>query len=532
MQTPPTPTGIISTADPHATHAGQTILQTGGNAFDAAVAIAAALNITEPMMSGIGGYGTILIYHAPTQQIRFLNASGRIPQAVNSDTFRPRNLRAPNPHYQANRRGAKAVSTPGNLHAWQALSHTYGRLPWSTLLQPAIKLAHDGFPIRPRLAHHIQQAFASFSPEAQNIYGLNGRPLQPGHTLRQHNLAQSLARIAQDGPAALYHGPIGQAIHQTIQQQGGFLTLADLQNDQAEWWPAISIPYRDTQVYVPAPPATSFPALIRLGLLSQLDLPALGHNTPDTLHYFAEITKHAFWCRLRYAGDPDIAPPPLDKLLSAAYWQETIAQIDPQRATPFTPPAPIGPSSQHTTHFVVADGQGSIVSATQTIGQSFGSRIMPPGTGIWLNNSLQYCTFEPKGNPMDAHPGRRKLSGDCPTIVTKNGRPWIALGTPGGHTIAQTVPQLLINLIDFGHDIHQALAAPRISFAEPDQLLIEDTIPLATQQALAARGHPLQITPTPIGNAHGLTITYDQNGRPAHFTAAADPRGDGLAASP
>ena len=133
---------------------------------------------------------------------------------------------------------------------------------------------------------------------------------------------------------------------------------------------------------------------------------------------------------------------------------------------------------------------------------------------------------------MDAHPGRRKLSGDCPTIVTKNGRPWIALGTPGGHTIAQTVPQLLINLIDFRHDIHQALAAPRISFAEPDQLLIEDTIPLATQQALAARGHPLQITPPPIGNAHGLTITYDQNGRPAHFTAAADPRGDGLAASP
>jgi gamma-glutamyltranspeptidase/glutathione hydrolase len=504
---------------------GKSILQAGGNAFDAAVAIAAALNVAEPMMSGVGGYGTILIYHAARNQVRFLNSSGRIPRAVESDAFR-----SPTPHYEANRRGAKAVSTPGNLHAWQAMSETYGRLPWSTLLQPAIQLAQVGFSIRPRLAHFMAQAFADFSDEARGIYGQNGRPLQTGDTLRQHNLAQSLAHIAQDGVAAFYDGPIGQAIHRTMQQQGGFLSLADLQADEAEWWSPINIPYRDCHIFVPSPPATSFPALIRLGMMSQLDVAGLGHNSADTLHYFAEITKHAFWCRLRYAGDPEIAPPPLDKLLSADYWQEMVAQIDPGQARPFTPPTPLGESSQHTTHFVVADSEGNIVSATQTIGQIFGSRIMPPGTGIWLNNSLQYCTFEPKGNPMDAHAGRRKLSGDCPAIVMKNGRPWIALGTPGGHTIAQTVPQILINLIDFGFDIQQAIAAPRISFVEPDELLVEDTIPHETQQILAARGHRLKITSVGIGNAHGLTIEYDENGRPAHFTGAADPRGDGLAA--
>ena len=517
--------GLVSTAVPQATHTGLTILKTGGNAFDAAVAIAAALNVTEPMMSGLGGYGTILIYHAATNQIRFLNASGRIPQNVDSDAFR-----APTPHHEANRRSAKAVSTPGNLHAWEALSQTYGRLSWPTLLQSAIQLAHQGFSIHPQLAYYIEQTFPYFSDEAQGIYGLNGRPLQTGETLYQHHLGQSLSRIAQDGPSAFYNGSIGQAIHQTMQQQGGFLSLADLEANAAEWWQPISIPYRGYEIFVPSPPATSFPALIRLGLMGQLDLLALGHNTAEYLHYFAEVSKHAFWCRLRYAGDPDIIPPPLDKLLSPGHWQEIVSQIDPQRAWPFTPPTLPTAASQHTTHFVVADRDGNIVSATQTIGQAFGSRIMPTGTGIWLNNSLQYCTFEPKGNPMDAHPGRRKLSGDCPTIVLKNGRPCLALGTPGGHTIAQTVPQILMNLIDFGMDMQQALAAPRISFAEPDELLVESSIPIDVQQALAAYGHQLNISARGIGNAHGLTIEYDSNGRSFHFTGAADPRGDGLAA--
>ena len=184
----------------------------------------------------------------------------------------------------------------------------------------------------------------------------------------------------------------------------------------------------------------------------------------------------------------------------------------------------------HTTHFVVADKWGNVVSATQTLGNLFGSRLMAPGTGIWLNNSLAYSTFEPKGNPMDAFPGRHKLSGDCPTLIFRDGRVWAALGTPGGHTIGQTVPQIVMNLIDFKMDMTQAIAAPRISFNEPDDLLVENAIPAAVFDALAARGHRTRRAQA-LGNATGLTIEYDAQGKPARFHGAADPRGAGTAKS-
>ena len=184
----------------------------------------------------------------------------------------------------------------------------------------------------------------------------------------------------------------------------------------------------------------------------------------------------------------------------------------------------------HTTHFVVADRAGNVVSATQTLGNLFGSRIMPPGTGIWLNNSLEYSTFEPKGNAMDAFPGRRKLSGDVPVIVMRDGRPWIALGTPGGHTIGQTVPQMVMNVVDFGMDIQRALAAPRISFAEPDALLVEEGIAAPVVEALRARGHAVRTAPgLRLGDAHGLTIEWDARGAPGRFTGGSDPRGEGKA---
>ncbi len=162
------------------------------------------------------------------------------------------------------------------------------------------------------------------------------------------------------------------------------------------------------------------------------DLAAIGHNSAGYLHRYAEVTKHGFWVRLRYAGDPDVDPPPVARLLSRGYWAGRVAELDLRRASKFVPPG--GASldlDRHTTHFVVADRDGNVVSATQTLGNVFGSRIMVPGTGIWLNNSLAYCTFEPKGNPMDAHAGRRKLSGDCPTLVMRDGRPWADRSPPG-----------------------------------------------------------------------------------------------------
>jgi len=311
----------------------------------------------------------------------------------------------------------------------------------------------------------------------------------------------------------LYGGPLGTAIDEAMREAGGFLALDDLVQSRADWWEPIEIDYRGYRVLTASPPSTAFPALVRLGLMSRFDVAAQGHNSADYLHTFAEATKHAFRTRLAHAGDPEVQPPPLDMLLSEAYWREAAAEIDPDEARPFEYPG-------------IGAGDPDL-SATQTLGNAFGSRIMPEGTGIWLNNSLAYCTFEPPGNPMDAHPGRRKLSGDAPTFIMRDGRVWVALGTPGGHTIGQTVPQMVMNIIDFGMDIGAAIDAPRISFVEPDRLAVEEGINDEVVAELEARGH--NVGRSTLGNAHGLSIEYGPDGRPTSFAGAADRRGSGLA---
>lgn len=514
---------MVSSAHPLATEAGLDILRAGGNAFDAAVAIAAALNVVEPAMSGMGGYGTIVLHHAASGEQWFLNPSGRIPAAVDADAFR-----APTPGYQRNRRSAKAVSTPGNVHAWEAMSKRYGRLEWRRLFDPAIRLAADGFELGPRDAEQIARGFEEFPAHARVIFGRNGKPIAPGERLRQADLAGSLRAIAAGGAEVFYKGAIARSIDAAMKEADGFLRLSDLEADTAEWWKPISVRYRDVEVVTASPPANAFDYLVRLGIMSRFDTASLGHNSIEYLHRFAEATKHGFWVRLRYAGDPDVAPPPIARLLSEGYWREQAAAIDTGKASRFVPPGVSAGRDGHTTHFVVADRDGNVVSATQTLGGPYGSRIMPAGTGFWLNDSLQFSTFEPKGNPMDAHAGRRKLSGDCPTIVMRHGRPWAALGTPGGHTIGQTVPQIVMNLVDFRMDVQQALDAPRISFAEPDVLAVEEGIPEAVRQGLAARGHNLRVV-RGLGNAHALTIEYDTGGRIRGFSGAADPRGAGRA---
>jgi len=518
--------GMVSTAHPLATEAGLEILKQGGNAFDAAVSVAVALNVVEPMNSGIGGYGTILIYDSKKKEIRFLDSSGKMPAAVNSDVFRK-----PYPNYKKNRHGPKAVSTPGNVNAWEALAKTYGNLEWEDLFHPALKTAEHGFVLDKGMARAIEYYYDSFPEHARSIYGKDGQALKAGDRLVQKDLAHSIRLIAQQGAKAVYGGSLGKAIDKAISESGGFLTIEDLEKDRAEWWEPIHITYRDCEIFTASPPSTAFPSLIRLGLMSRFDVAGMGHNSFDTLHHFLEVTKHAFWCRLRYAGDPEVNPPPLDKLLSQAYWDEQTAQINMTEAKPFRYPGLETEKAQHTTHFVVADSEGNIVTATQTLGGGFGSQIMPEGTGIWLNNSLSFCTFEPKGNPMDAHPGRRKLSGDCPTIIVKNGLPWAALGTPGGHTIGQTVPQMVMNLVDFKMDIQQALASPRVTFVEPDRIYIEEGISRQVVQRLRAVGHNIRTVSRPggIGNAHGLTIEYGKNGKPSLFEGGSDPRGNGLA---
>jgi gamma-glutamyltranspeptidase/glutathione hydrolase len=537
--------GMVSSAHPLATQAGLDILSEGGNAFDAAVAVGAALNVVEPMMSGVGGYGAIVIYDAKKGETRFLDPGTKFPAALN-----PEVLRSSAPNYLENRCGAKSVVTPTNVDAWETLSNDYGKLGWRRLFDPAIAFADQGFAIDDITAGWIGAAFPKFPENAKSVYGNSGVPLRTGERLVQKDLAKSLGQIADQGAQALYSGELGQAIDSTMKENGGFLTLDDTRNARARWRDTISMDYRGYQVVTASPPATSWNELLRLGVMSQFGLKASDYSSVSYLHTFTETTKQASLAARNYAADPDVRSTPLDQLLSKEYWAGIAANIDPTRASPGPPPtmgpttgsgcgptsytptnSPAFPQGGHTTHFVVADKEGNVVSATQTLGDVFGSKVMPQGTGIWLNDFVAWSRFEPPGNPFDAFPGRNVLYDLCPTLVMSNGEPWIAIGTPGGHTIPQTTPQMLMNMIDFGMDIQQAIAAPRVSFVS-GHLAVEAGILPSVRNELSALGNNVQVDVSDVrglGNAHGLTIEYDSDGKPSRFTGGSDPRGDGAA---
>lgn len=510
--------GSVASAHPLATKAGMQILEKGGNAFDAAIAVAATLNVVEPSMSGIGGYGTILVYDAKSKSIRFLNASGRFPAKTNTDLMRP-----PSPDYMQNRVGPKSISTPGNLNAWASLHQQYGTLKWKTLFETAIHYAEKGFTLSPPMARMIENAFPDFSPYTRSFYGKNDTPLQAGDILVQQDLGKTFRRIADEGVKVFYTGAIATVIDKKMNEAGSFLAMEDLTSNKAEWYEPMKINYKGYDVYTASLPANSFAAFVGIGLMQQFAGEKFTHNSPEYVHVFAEIAKQSYKARLAYSFDPEVTKAPLDSILSPAVLKSMAASLSRDKASVFKPP--FSGDSRNTTHFVVIDRWGNVVSATQTLGNAFGSRIMVDGTGIWMNNSMAYSTFEPKGNPMDAFPGRHKLSGDCPVIIMKDGQPWAALGSPGGHTITQNVPQIIFNLIDFNMPMQQAIDTPKISFVEPDYIRTDPDMPADVVEELTKRGH--RIIKGNIGNATGIKILRDKAGRIIGYDAGMDKRGEG-----
>ena len=534
--------GMVSSANTLATKAGLDVLAGGGNAFDAAVAVGAALNVVEPMMSGIGGYGAIVVYDAEKDERWFLDSGSRTPAALDSSVFR-----STTSNFVQNRCGAKAVTTPGNVDAWEALSRDYGELEWRRLFDPAIELAEGGFALGGITAGWIDASFSYFPEDAKSVYGNNGTPLRAGELLVQKDLANSLSLIAEQGASAVREGELGRAIHAAMRENGGFLTIDDLRNNRAAWRKTTSSNHGGYEVVTASPPATSWGALLRLGMMDQFGPATFYHNSAQYLHTFAEVNKQASLATRNYvSGDPETQATPLDLLLSDEFWAEEAAKIDLSRASPSVPfgqfgtPTNCPPQSYtstgstaaqgHTTHFVVADKEGNVVSATQTLGNIFGSKVMPEGTGIWLNDSIAWSRFEPAGNPFDAFPSRLRPVALGPTIVMSDGKPWAAIGTPGGRTILQTTSQMLVNLINFDMDVQQAISAPRISTTSPNALLVESGIPRSVRNQLSALGHNVRVEERGLGNAHGLTVEYNARGKPVWFTGGADPRGEGAAA--
>lgn len=540
--------GMVSAAHPLATRAGVEILEGGGNAFDAAVAVGAALNVVEPMMSGVGGYGATVVYDAEKGETRFLETGSRTPESLDPSVFRP-----PTPGYQENRCGGPVVSTPGNLNAWELMWEEYGEEDWARLFEPAVRYADEGFAIREETAGWIGSEYSAFPANAQEIYGRNGVPLQTGDRLVQDDLAGSLRLMADEGAGAIYDGELGRAMVAEARENGSFLAEEDLRENRARWRETISSDYGNEEIVTAGPPSTAWGSLVRLGTMGQLDPVSLGQNRSPYIHALTEISKNSFNQTSRYAADP-----PLDRLFSEDYLQQQAATVDFSAAGPIESPitsdsarscSPTGyvpttddasasasasasaqASIGHTTHFVVADSEGNVVSSTQTLGNVFGSKLMPEGTGLWLNDQLAWSRFEPQGTVFDVYPGQQTLYALCPTIIMRDGRPVIALGTPGGRTIPQTTTQMLTNMEAFDMDVQQSISAPRFSFVIPDLLGVEPGIPTDVQAELEALGHNLYVDQFGFGNAHGLTIEYGGEGNPNRFTGGADPRGEGEAA--
>lgn len=536
--------GMVSSAHPLATRAGLGVLEDGGNAFDAAVAVAASLGVVEPYMSGIGGSGVMLVYDTRSGRTRSLSASPRTPASLDPGVFRP-----PTPGYEANRDGAPTISTPGAVNDWEALWEEHGELSWGRLLEPAVGHAEEGFVLDEENAGWIAEQFYEFPPHTQEIYGRAGAPLAAGQRLVQEDLGRSLRLISEKGADAVYGGPLGEEMASEARQGGGFLTVEDLRASEAWWQEPVGIDYRDERVLTAPTPTTAWNSLTRLGVMGQLDPASLGHNSPDYLRAYAAVTEQAYSERAEYAADPEVTPTPLDRLLSEDYFRQQAAAVEAGRvpsggssaSASASAAASVGtpefasaegpvPGVGHTTHLVVADAEGNVVSMTQSLGDIFGGKVMPEGTGIWLNNGISYSRFEPAGNPLDVYPGRLRLPGNSPVIVLQGGRPRAALGTHGGDYIQQTTAQMIVNLIDFDMDVQRAISEPRIAFLEPNRIAADAGIPVPAQNALAASGYDFFVDEYGMGNAHGLTIEYDSEGRPNRFTGGADPRALGVAA--
>ena len=549
--------GMVSAAHPLATRAGVEVLKEGGNAFDAAVTVGAALNVVEPMMSGVGGYGATVIYDAQAGETRFLETGSRTPESLAPSIFRP-----PTPGYQENRCGGPVVSTPGNLNAWRLMWEEYGQKEWAGLFDPAVRYAEEGFVIGEETAGWIGSEYPAFPAHVQEIYGQGGAPLRAGDRLVQRDLAISMRLIADEGAGAVYGGELGRAMVAEARENGSFLTERDLSENRARWRPTIGSDYGDGRLVTAGPPSTAWGALVRLGTMGELDPASLGQNTSPYVHALTEISKNAFSQTSRYAADP-----PLDKLFSESFLAGQADAVNFSAASPYDPPVTFDSATScsptgyvpttgdasasasaeagadqkgvaqagtqagvgHTTHFVVADREGNVVSSTQTLGNVFGSKLMPEGTGLWLNDQLAWSRFEPEGNVFDVYAGRQTLYALCPVIVTRDGRPVIALGTPGGRTIPQTTTQMITNMETFGMDVQEAVSAPRFSFVIPNLLGVEPGIATNVQAELESLGHDVYVDRLGFGNAHGLTIEYGREGNPNRFTGAADPRGEGAA---
>ena len=524
--------GIVAAAHPQAAQAGAAILRAGGNAFDAAAATAAALNVVEPYMSGLAGMGMATCYIAAERRVRTLDFITRVPGAFPAGKFSDREQLS---------RGAIATGTPGNLAGWCELVRAYGSKPLGEVFAAAIALAREGFPLVDYNVSALRDTEAEFKGHYDfyvdwaRVYTVGGVTL--GAVLRQPDLARTYETIAVEGPAYLYGGKLGAAMVAHVQSVGGCLTMDDLESVRPAWLDPLVASYRDLSIHTLPPPCEGFQYLLTLRLLDGFALAAMERDGIEHLDTMYRAIRLAAGVRI---ANNNPSPERLAELMGATSVDTLRARLRdgtpiegpteqwlaPATAPTFTHPPGRG---QHTTSFSVADRHGNVVCITQSLGAKFGCGVVVPGHGVCLNNFLYWGEVDLRGtNPL--RPGAPLALPMAPSIATRDGRPVLALGTPGSYGICQTQPQALVQHVDFGLTIQDAIDAPRARLWDGRRVEVESRVAADTIAALCTRGHVARAAApwtTAVGGMHGIAID------PATgvLTGGCDLRRDGFVAA-
>jgi gamma-glutamyltranspeptidase/glutathione hydrolase len=516
---------MVTSNHPLASAAGMRILLAGGNAFDAAVATAAATSVVDPSNSSLGGNGFATIYVAATREVRALNFFGTAPLASKPELFTKEKLNS----------GILASPVPSNLKGYQVLLETYGTKTFADVLQPAIELAEKGFLVTPDFERRLErerEVFEQF-PSTSRVYLPGGEPPKTGTIFKQPDYAHTLKQVAERGADDFYRGELAERIARFYKEEGGILTLEDLKQYEAKWLEPLCTTFRGYKVCTQPPNSSAVALLEELNIMEGFDNPSLGHNSAEYLHRFMEAVRLSLIDRNHYVADTDAIAVPLEKLISKSHAEERRKKIDPERVRLEDQPSDVPPAYPgNTTHLTVVDSAGNMVALTQTLGASFGSNVVVGDTGVFFSNQMRHMHLEPD-SPSQVRGGTRPRSNQSPTIILKDGRPVMALGTPGGDGIWQRLAQVIVNQIDFGMNIQEAIEAPRFSYAGPQETgtslrpvwRVEDRVPASVIERLQSMGHEIRVVPREGGAVNGIF----RDPKTGVLIGGADPRGKSYA---
>lgn len=530
----------VVSATQQASEAGIEILRMGGNAVDAAVATKFALAVTFPAAGNLGG-GGFMVYRAADGTAATLDFREMAPGAAHRDMYLDENGEVVD---GLSTFGHLASGVPGTVDGMITALEKYGSLPLDVVLKPAIRLAREGFHLSWREANSLNRnrsRFSQFESSTKYFTKPEGEQFVEGELFKQEDLAKTLDRIAQNGRDGFYDGETADLIVAEMQNNGGLFTHEDLKNYKSAWREPLKVNYRDYELLIMGPPSSGGIAVGQmLKMLEPFNLKHLGYNTPETVHLITETMRRVYADRAEFLGDPDFYDVPRDELLTSNYARERMKSFNPSRASrseDISHGQPLAwAESEETTHFSVVDAEGNAVSITTTLNGGYGSYVTIGGAGFLMNNEMDDFSIKPGfpnmfglvgGEANSVQPGKRMLSSMTPTIVSKNGKLNMILGTPGGSTIITTVLQVFLNVAEYGMNIQQAVAAPRFHHQWlPDQLYFEPFMfNRHTQDRLHWMGHNLSERGYYTGQADCILVT--ESGR---IDTGVDPRGDNYAA--